>query len=117
MTNCNRYDVIAIDEGQFYDDLVETVRFILSKGKTVLISALDGDFQQKPFGHTLELVRSAFGVSRVIYTWVSNLRQVPLSDTLVKLRAICPLCNEEASFTRRLDTTDDRQEKIGGADE
>lgn len=53
------YDVIGIDEGQFYPDLIEMVDEFLSKGKVVVVSALDGDFRRKPFGRVLELVPMA----------------------------------------------------------
>lgn len=51
------YDVIGIDEGQFYDDLVEYVRlWVLEKNKRVIIASLDGTFEMKPFGHAHELI-------------------------------------------------------------
>ena len=43
-------DVIGIDEGQFYPDLVEKVEEFVRKDKLIIISALDGTFERKPFG-------------------------------------------------------------------
>ncbi len=43
-------DVIGIDEGQFYPDLVEKVEDFVRKDKIIIISALDGTFERKPFG-------------------------------------------------------------------
>ena len=37
-----KYDVIAIDEGQFYPDIVEYAEKWANAGKTIIISALDG---------------------------------------------------------------------------
>jgi len=40
------YDAIAIDEGQFFDDIDEVVReWVLKDAKIVIIASLDGDFR------------------------------------------------------------------------
>ena len=44
------YDVIAIDEGQFFPDIVDFSEELANKGKVVIVAALDGTFQRKPFG-------------------------------------------------------------------
>ena len=94
---CDGYDVIGIDEGQFYPDLVEVVsQDLLPRGKIVIIAALDGDFQRRPFGRVLELV--------------------PLANRVKKCNAICSFCHDEAgSFTRRI-SSETELEVIGGAD-
>lgn len=88
-------DVIGIDEGQFYPDLLQEVRGFLKKGKIVIISSLDGTFEQRPFGDVLNLI--------------------PMADYATKLTAVCALCYEEAAFTQRL-TTETKVEVIGGAE-
>lgn len=89
------YNVIGIDEGQFYPDLVETVQNWLQLHKIVIVSALDGDFQQRPFGQVLQLV--------------------PLADKITKLNAVCHVCAQDAPFSRRI-TTETTQQVIGGDD-
>jgi thymidine kinase len=89
------YDVIGIDEGQFYPDLVEMVEQFAAQGKKVVISALDGDFRRKPFGRVLELV--------------------PMAESITKLTAVCTFCHSDAPFTRRI-TSETAIEVIGGAD-
>ncbi len=74
--------MIGIDEGQFYPDLVEKVEEYARKDKIIIISALDGTFERKPFGQIPYLI--------------------PLSDDVIKLRAICMSCGEEAPFSHRL---------------
>lgn len=59
LCSVEQYDVIGIDEGQFYPDLVEMVEQWVEAGKVVLVAALDGDFRRKPFGRVLELVPNA----------------------------------------------------------
>ncbi len=76
-------EVIGIDEGQFYPDLVEYCARWAAEGRHVIVAALDGDFLQRPFGRTLELV--------------------PQSEEVTKLRGICMRCRDrEAAFTHRL---------------
>jgi len=88
-------DVILINEGQFFEDLYETVLPLVDDlGKTVYICALDGDFQRQKFGRVLDLV--------------------PHSDRVTKLRALCSKCRNgtEAIFSHRI-TTEAEQVVIG----
>ena len=92
-----KFSVIGIDEGQFFDDLVDFAHEMANRGKTVIIAALDGDFKQDPFPQ------------------VANL--FPKTESIVKLTSVCMACLREATFTRRLDDKDQRVEVIGGSDE
>ena len=46
----DKSDVIGIDEGQFYNDLYDKVEEYVNKDKIIIVSALDGTFERKPFG-------------------------------------------------------------------
>lgn len=98
--NCSEFDVIGIDEGQFFTDIVEFVDEIVeNRGKIVIVAALDSTFEGKPFGRVSELVCR--------------------SESFVKLTAICQDCGNEASFSvRRVDFVGERKviEVIGAAD-
>ncbi|XP_027706021.1 thymidine kinase, cytosolic isoform X1 [Vombatus ursinus] len=87
--------VIGIDEGQFFPDIVEFSENMANAGKTVIVAALDGTFQRKPFGNILNLV--------------------PLAESVVKLTAVCMECFREAAYTKRLGV-EKEVEVIGGAD-
>ena len=76
------HDVVAIDEGQFFPDIVEISEKLANEGIVVIIAALDGTFQRKPFGNILNLV--------------------PLAEIVTKLSAVCIDCGKEAAFTRRM---------------
>lgn len=53
----SEYDIIGIDEGQFFSDLNITVRdWVLNLGKDVHISSLDSDSNLNPFGQIFELI-------------------------------------------------------------
>lgn len=89
------YDVIGIDEGQFFSDVVQFADQLANIGKIVIVAALDGTFQKKVFGDILNLV--------------------PLSENVTKLSAVCTICFRAASFTRRK-TQENKVEVIGGGD-
>lgn len=90
---------ILINEGQFFEDLVEWVKQIMSHPgvRLIHICGLDGDFQQKKFGNVLDLV--------------------PLCDSITKLKGICKICKtpNKGIFTKRI--VDGKEtELIGGSD-
>jgi len=75
--------LIGIDEGQFYDDLVEFCTFWSRKGKSISVSALDGDYKMHKFGQVCDLI--------------------PICDTVKKLNGICMVCKSNpSSFTVKL---------------
>lgn len=75
--------VIGIDEGQFYPDIVPYCEKWANEGKIVIVSGLDGDYKRETFGHILNLI--------------------PKAEKVSKLRAVCMKCkSKEASFTERI---------------
>ena len=58
------YDVIGIDEGQFFPD-VAWAEDMANIGKVVLIAALDGTYQRKPFQNIMNLVPLAENVTKL----------------------------------------------------
>ena len=88
-------DVIAVDEGQFFEDIVEYVDRWANMGKIVIVSALDGTFKREGFHNILDLV--------------------PKSEVVTKLSAVCKMCGNDAFFTQRLGT-DTRIHLVGGED-
>ncbi|KAJ3449675.1 thymidine kinase cytosolic [Anaeramoeba flamelloides] len=89
------YDVIGIDEGQFFEDIVEFSEHMANLGKVVIIAALDGTFERKPFGRVLELVAKA--------------------EQVIKLNAVCMLTYKDAAFSKRISQEKEVQ-VIGGSD-
>jgi thymidine kinase len=75
-TDC---EVIGIDEGQFFDDLISFCDAMANRGVIVIVAALDSTYQRRPFGHVLELV--------------------PLAEFVIKLLAVCVVCHGDAAFT------------------
>ena len=89
------YDVIGIDEGQFFTDLVWFCEKAANARKVVIVSALQGTFVRGSWANVTELI--------------------PMCEKIKKLTAICKLCKESASFTFR--TADSNCHKlIGGAE-
>ena len=89
------FDVIGIDEGQFFGDVVEFSEYAANVGKIVIISSLQGTFLRGPFPTILNLI--------------------PKCEKIKKLSAICKLCKDNASFTFRT-AGNDSQKMIGGDD-
>lgn len=89
-------DVIGVDEGQFMAHLAEFCAHYASRGKHVVVAALDGTFDQR--------------------AWPEVTRLIPLADHVCKLHAVCVVCHGTAAFTRRLDAQNTRVCDIGGAD-
>jgi thymidine kinase len=76
-------DIVAIEEGQFFDEgLPEVVEALAATGKQVIVTGLDRDFRGVPFG--------------------TMPRLLALADQVTKLTAICMVCGEPATRTQRL---------------
>ena len=90
-------DVILINEGQFFKDIVEWVKVAVEKyNKSVYICGLDGDFKRNKFGNWLDLI--------------------PYCDKVTKLHSYCSKCKRKpAIFSHRLIKSDE-QKVIGGAE-
>lgn len=81
-------EVILINEGQFFDDLVPFVLDLVNnQGKKVFVCGLDGDYKKQRFGSIIDLI--------------------PEADTYRKLQAICIRCKDgtPAPFTHRLSSS------------
>lgn len=93
----DNFDVIAIDESQFFPDLFEfCMHAVEDHGKAVIVAGLSGDFRRQQFGDILRLV--------------------PLADDVRMLRARCAFCEADAPFSLRL-VASAEQALVGGKDE
>lgn len=90
-------DIILINEGQFFPDLIEyCLKWCEEYGKDIIVSGLDGDFKRGSFGKILELI--------------------PFANAVSKLHAFCSLCADgtHAHFTWRL--SDEQDQVVIGSD-
>lgn len=89
-------EVVGIDEAQFFNDnLIGVCQELSANNTRVLVAGLDNDYLARPFGPMPKIMCAA--------------------EYLDKLRAICILCGEPASFTQRL-SKDAEQVVIGETD-
>jgi len=88
-----QFDVIGIDEGQFYEDTLEFSDMAANAGKIVIISALNGSYQR--------------------IGWPAINELIPLAEKIIKLSAICKICGANANFTFRT-CSSQQTECIGG---
>ena len=86
---------VFIDEGQFFDDLYNSVYDLVNLyHKDVYIAGLDGDYKRNQFGDILKLI--------------------PEADCITKLSAKCYICSNRAPFTKRLNIENNNQIIVGG---
>jgi thymidine kinase len=77
------FDVIAIDEAQFFNhELIEVVEKLADENKRVIIAGLDQDFRGEPFSIMPHLMA--------------------IADSIDKLHAICVICGAVATKSQRL---------------
>ncbi len=82
ITNEN-VDVVGIDEIQFFPvGIVQIIQKLVLNGKRVIVAGLDMNFKAEPF------------------TIVPTL--MALADSVLKIRAICVVCGNDANHTQRL---------------
>ena len=87
------YEVICIDEIQFYEDAYIYCNKWANKGKIIETCGLNGDYKQEPFKQ----------ISKII----------PQIDSLLHLKAVDKRNGKDAPFTIRLFKSD-KQKLIGG---
>lgn len=97
----SEYDIIAIEEGQFFSDLHDTVKYwVDGLGKWVLIASLDTNWKREPFGQ----IHLCSSFANEIHKCSANcLRCIQELGDLVNPESL-PL----ATFTaRKIDSTDE----------
>ena len=86
--------VVVIDEGQFFNDLLEFCVLMANRGLQVFVSALDGDSEAMPFGQVCDLV--------------------PKCDKVKKHLAVCGICKMPAPFTKKNAAEKGTKIQVGG---
>ena len=89
------YDLIAIDEGQFFGDLNSFCREQADNGMDIVVAALDGNFK-----------REGFPQVNALYAACDHFQKIP---------AICISCGADAVFTHR-NIASQEEVVIGGMD-
>ena len=85
LLNTKPYDAIAIDEAQFFTNLLPAVSIMLQHNKHVIVAGLTGDYRRQKIGQILDLI--------------------PIADDVTFTRALCQKCahpHRPASFTKRI---------------
>ena len=78
-----KYDIIGIDEIQFFDnDIAKIINKLADDGIRVIVAGLDMDFKAEPFHPMPEIMA--------------------ISEMVTKLHAVCNKCGKEASRSQRL---------------
>ncbi|MBQ2350469.1 MAG: thymidine kinase [Cytophagales bacterium] len=94
--NMSSVDVIAIDETQFFDNKIVDVAWKLANaGKRVIVAGLDMDYLGKTFGSMGDLLA--------------------IADSVMKVKAVCYVCGEDATFSKRI-VQNNNTVVVGGAE-
>ncbi len=81
--NNKKYDIIGIDEVQFFDsNILKVINKLADDGIRVIVAGLDMDFKGEPFYPMPEIMA--------------------ISEIVTKLHAVCSVCGNEASISQRL---------------
>ncbi len=90
-----QYDVVCIDEIQFYPDAYTYCDLWANAGIIVEACGLNGDFRRRPFEQISLLI--------------------PICDDIEHVKAVCRATGDDAPFSKRL-TNEEEQEVIGSTD-
>jgi thymidine kinase len=94
--NLEDFDVICIDEIQFFPDSLEFCQKWRNHGKIIIACGLYADFKRKPFPNLPELIA--------------------ISDKTEFLKAICQDCSRDAATTSYRLSDEAEQVVVGGAE-
>ncbi len=93
--NLSAWDVIVVDEGQFFTDLTDFVRILTSAGKTVIVTALLKNFKAVPYKEVT--------------------RACAYAEKIKKFCGICMDCSSQyGNYSYRNNRDDDREFVVGG---
>ena len=88
LTQAIGYDVVGLDEAQFFDDeIVAVCNTLANNGVRVIIAGLDMDYKGIPFGYMPQLMATA--------------------EYVTKVHAICSRTGRLAQYSYRLDSNED----------
>ena len=93
------FDVVAVDEAQFFTDVVdEALRIVDKQDKHLILAGLDGTYDQRAFGTFMQLL--------------------PKADRADKLYACCGVCRDgtPAPFTKRI-VQGENEIMVGGSEQ
>lgn len=83
------YNIIGIDDGHFFEDIVDICEELSLLGKTIVVTALNGDYKMEPFSNIERLV--------------SKINKIKL------LHAYCSYCHKKAGFSLRVEQNKEKE--------
>jgi len=90
-------DIILINEGQFFEDIFDSViKIVENHKKSVHVCGLDGDFERKKFGEIIDLI--------------------PLCDKVNKLTSLCSICKNGTPGIFSMRITDEKEQTVIGSE-
>jgi thymidine kinase len=89
-----KYSVVGVDEGQFFDDLKDTVLRWMRSGKRVYVAGLTSTWDQKDFGQMIELRHYCHKYRKLLTVCVDCLKEaVEKGDPIPPPNAVATIPN------------------------
>jgi thymidine kinase len=86
--------VVGIDEAQFFTmSIIDDLCYLQEKNIKIIIAGLEKDYLHKPFKSMTKIIS--------------------MSDSVIRLKATCNNCGQDASYSHRKNTTSKQQLLIG----
>lgn len=86
------YDVIGIDEGQFFEDIDAIIPWL--KTKVIIVAALNGNYKQEAFGNLYKIY--------------------PHVDHLILKKTYCQLCQQHNAIYSKKIVSNENEIDVGG---
>jgi thymidine kinase len=110
------FDVIGVDEGQFFSDLIDNVtHWVTDFHKIIFVAGLDGDARRQPFGQILPLIPHCDNVTKLKARCHHCLQNSRCSTLDPKKKSHLMASLVDAPFTGRLKGGSE-QTVVGGSD-
>ena len=94
MDLCIDYEVVLIDEIQFFDSfIIKVIKALMMNDITVLVAGLDLDYKAEPFFNTTTLMGYA--------------------EEVIKLQAVCTHCGGDAWVSAKVEDDSDSRIELG----
>lgn len=85
--NPKEFQVVIIDEIQFFEDfIIQAIQKLTKNGVEVIVSGLDKDFRGEPFSTTQQITK--------------------IANKIIHLTAICSVCQKFATFSQRVSASE-----------
>jgi thymidine kinase len=113
----NKYDVIGIDEAQFFEDITYVIHIVDNLKKRVYVCGLNGDYQRNVFGSIYKLIPHADDIRYLKDVWCVYCAEgsTPSKSSPLKKRKYTEPKMTRALFSHRISDSTGSQIEVGAS--